>query len=93
MELRNLQDVIKMFIELGAKIIPFLATLAFLVFIWGVAKFIKASGDGKEVKESKNLLIWGVIGLFIMVSIWGIIAWLQREFGFGSLFIPQIRIK
>lgn len=88
----DLKGVIEMFTNIGLSIIPFLGAVAFLVFVWGVARFIRSAGNEKEIKDSKNLLIWGIIGLFVLVTIWGIIAFLSSEFGFGSGTpgIPQI---
>lgn len=87
----NLQGVVGMFTDIGLALIPFLGAVAFLVFILGVGKFIRSAGSEKDLKDSKNLLIWGVIGLFVLVTIWGIVAFLQSEFGFGSTpGIPQI---
>lgn len=88
---RNLTEVIQLFTNIGLEIIPFLGVVAFFFFVWGVARFIKASGNEKEIKESKNLLIWGVVGLFVLVTIWGLVAFLKSEFGFGGgVGIPQI---
>ncbi|MBN2094021.1 MAG: hypothetical protein JW740_01470 [Candidatus Zambryskibacteria bacterium] len=87
----GLRGLIEFLTDIGLRVIPFLAAVAFLVFVWGIAKFIRAAGSEKEIKDSKNLIIWGVIGIFIMVSIWGIIAFLSSEFGFGNQpLIPQI---
>ena len=81
-----------MFTGIGLKIIPLLASVAFLTFVWGVARFIKSAGNETEVKQSKQFLIWGIVGLFVLVSIWGIIVFLRKEFGFeGTLLIPQIK--
>jgi len=89
---KDLTGIIQLFTDIGLVIIPFLGTVAFLVFVLGVARFIKASGNEKEVKDSKNLLIWGIIGLFVMVTIWGIVTFLKGEFGFtGGVGIPQIK--
>jgi len=86
----TLSDLIYIFINLGLKIIPFLGVVAFLVFILGVGKFIKASSDEKN-KDAKNFLIWGIIGMFILVTIWGILTFIRGEFGLtGTLGIPQI---
>jgi len=83
--------VIEMFTDLGLKVIPFLATLAFLVFVWGVAKFIRSSGSEAELQKSRNFLIYGIVGLFVLVSLYGIITFLRKEFGFtGTLGIPQV---
>lgn len=87
----NLTGIINMFTDIGLSLIPFLGAVAFLVFVWGIARFIKAAGSEREIKDSKNLIIWGLVGLFILVTIWGIIAFLRGEFGFsGGLGIPQV---
>lgn len=87
----DFKEFIEIFTDIGLAVIPFLGTVAFLIFILGVARFIKSTGSDKEIKDSKNLLIWGIIGIFIMVTIWGIIAFLRSEFGFtGGVGIPQI---
>ena len=87
----NLTGIINLFTDIGLSIIPFLGAVAFLIFILGVARFIKSTGSEKDSKDSKNLLIWGIIGMFVLVAIWGIIAFLKGEFGFGSnVGIPQI---
>lgn len=89
----GIRGVISWFTDIGLKIIPLLGVIAFLFFVYGVARYIKSAGSEKEIKDSKNLLIWGVVGLFIMVTIWGIIAFLSSELGFGSTpLIPQIKI-
>lgn len=52
-------------------------SVAILVFFWGIAKFILHSGNEEEVAKGKRFLIWGVVALFVMFSIVGIIAVLQ----------------
>lgn len=80
----NFQELLKIFTDLISITIPVVAGLTLLVFFWGLVKFIMAvGGDEKAVSEGKNLMIWGIIGLFIMVSIWGILHFLTDQFGFG----------
>ena len=87
----DLTAIISLFIDIGLRIIPFLGTVVFLVFVLGIVKFIKSAGSEKEIKDSKNLIIWGIVGLLILVSIWGIISFTMGEFGFrGGVIIPQI---
>lgn len=54
---------------------------ALLAFVWGIAKFINAQskGDQKGIDNGKELMKWGVIALFVLVSVWGIVAFIQRE--------------
>ena len=60
-------------------LIPLAFTLALLFFFWGVAKYIWSAGDAKE--EGKKIMVWGVIALFVMSSIWGIIGFLKTDIG------------
>jgi len=63
--------------EIVGILIPILIALAFLVFVWGLITFILSSGDEAAKDEGKRRMIWGVIALFVIVSIWGIIGLLQ----------------
>jgi hypothetical protein len=60
--------------------IAFIAMLAF--FFWGLAKFIWGGAEDKAV--AKNMLIWGVVALFVASSIWGIVYVLRDTFGVGN---------
>ena len=56
----------------------------FLLFIWGLVKFLWNVGEGGDNKEGKSHMIWGIAGMFIMVSFWSIIALLDNTFGLGT---------
>jgi len=55
--------------------------LAFAVFFYGLARFILAAGDPKEVEAGKGILTWGTIAIFVILSITGIIGFLDRSLG------------
>jgi hypothetical protein len=48
-------------------------TLAFIYFMWGMAQFILNAGDAKLREEGKQRIIWGIIALFVIMSIYGIL--------------------
>lgn len=50
-----------------------LAGLALLVFLYGVFEYIKSADDPEERKTGHNHMLWGIIGLVIMFSAYGII--------------------
>jgi hypothetical protein len=61
--------------------VPILIGVALVVFFWGLVKYLNAGfGDIKKVEEARNLMIWGVISLTVMVSVWGIVKVLQGTF-------------
>jgi hypothetical protein len=70
---------------------PLLIALSVIVFIIGVIKYIKNGDDSKAREEGRNFMIYGIIGLFVMISVWGLVGVLQGTFGLGnSVFIPQL---
>jgi hypothetical protein len=75
---------------IGAVIIPGIFSLAFVVFLWGVFKFIRSS-EVKDKQESKQFIYMGLIGLFVMVSVWGIIKIAATTLGVDSSVVPALQ--
>ncbi len=65
--------------RLVAMLIPILITVALIVFFFGLIKYIRSSGKGHA--EGKNIMIAGLVSLFVMVSVWGIISLAQSALG------------
>jgi len=65
---------------LASYIIPLLMALCVAAFLWGVVRFIAASGNPEERGKAKNFIIWGLIGLTVMVAFYGIVLILLRSF-------------
>ena len=61
-------------------LVGLLILVAILAFFWGLIKYL-FSGGGEDKSEGLNLMFSGVIAIFVMVSIWGIIRLLQNTFG------------
>jgi len=55
-----------------------LTGVAGLVFVWGLVEFLWALRKGDNPKKGQDHMIWGLIGLFIMVASWAIIQVIQR---------------
>jgi hypothetical protein len=52
--------------------VPVIIGLAVLVFIFGILKYVIAKDEGAQ-KEARSVILWGVIILFVMVSVWGLV--------------------
>lgn len=74
--IRNLVQAIAIIVNM---LIPVLITIALIVFFWGLIKYIGGSGKGHEA--GKKVMIAGLVSLFVMVSIWGILALAQGALG------------
>ncbi|MSR71011.1 hypothetical protein EXS62_03150 [Candidatus Kaiserbacteria bacterium] len=57
--------------EIVNMLIPILIAVALIVFFWGLIQYIRQSGKGHEA--GKKIMIAGLVSLFVMVSVWGII--------------------
>jgi hypothetical protein len=79
---------------LVGRLIIVVAAIALLVFFWGLVKYIRKAGEG-DVKEGRDLMVWGTIALFVMVSIWGLVRFIQGELlpgeDFSNVDIPGFR--
>ncbi|MBV9159284.1 MAG: hypothetical protein JO019_01650 [Candidatus Kaiserbacteria bacterium] len=64
---------------------------AVVVFFWGLIQYLMNVGEEKS--KGLQTMIWGIIAIFVMVSIWGIIRILQQTIGVNSntdqSFTPQ----
>lgn len=65
------------------QLVVFLIALAIVWFIWNVIKYAMSSEeDGKE--KAKQQMIWGIIAIAVIVSVWGLVAILQNIFGVNT---------
>ncbi len=67
--------------EIISILVPILIGLALLLFLWGLVKFIWNSDDEGARDEGKKMMLWGVIALFVIVSVWGLVALLNQLTG------------
>lgn len=64
-------------------IIMLLFVLALLMFFWGLAEFILKAGSDDGRTKGKQHMLWGLIGIFIMFGVYGILSVLGNTFGFS----------
>ena len=60
-------------------IIPMLMSLGLVYFIWGVVEYV-LSGNTEKKEQGQQHMIWGIIGLAVIVSIWGLVGILRNQF-------------
>lgn len=88
----GLRDVFITIFNLLNFIIPVLVILGVVLFIISVLRYIFSSSDEDKATARKNM-IWGIIGLFVMVSIWGLVNVLANTFDLNNTMpdIPCIK--
>lgn len=66
-------------------LILLLTSLAGLMFMWGLIKYLSKGGNKAELDKAKKYIVAGIIGLVIMLSFVGIANWIVRVIG-SNLF-------
>lgn len=73
-----------------------LFTLAVVAFFWGIVQFIwsaRQGAEGKGIQKGTQFMKWGLIAIFVMFSLWGIIKFAQDVFqiqGENTIIVPSL---
>lgn len=87
---QNLTQILNYFSCLLVKpVMRLLFILATVSFIWGVIQYFLNAENEEKRKKGKSFMLWGIIALFVMVSVWGLVGVLSNTFGTKTL-IPQL---
>lgn len=92
---RNFQEFADIVLNILSLAAPLVIFISFIIFFWGLAVFILKSNDEKKRAEGKVLMTWGIIALFVAISIWALVNILYASIfgeGFGKI-LPQLKIK
>ena len=77
-----------------SSLIPFIIGLAVFVIIWGIFTYLTHAAEEEKRTEAKNFIIYGIIGVFFMLSVWGFVNVLVSTFALDktlkSTDIPKV---
>ena len=77
-----------------AQLAVLMIAFALVAFLWGVTKYIASGADEEKRTNARNLIVYGVIGLFAMVAVWGLVYFIGNTIGVqpGSSLttVPQV---
>ena len=93
-QLGNLGNLVEQLGRIIDKLIPIVFSIALLVFFWGLAKYILAAGSEEAKDQGRRIMIGGIIALFVMASIWGIVYFIGQALGIDaeqSIPVPKVR--
>ncbi len=75
---------------INGAVIPLIFALALVMFIWGVVQYVINSDEEAKKEKGKQFMLWGIIALTVMVSVWGLVKILGNTFGIEYI-IPQVK--
>lgn len=100
-QITDVNSLLAKLVSIGNALIPIFISFAVIYLVYAIVVYIIA-GDEDKKKEGKTMVIYGIIGLFLILSIWGLVGLLRRSFNFGSNqqvpyqefpTIPDVRIR
>ena len=78
-------------------LITLLGAAALVVFLWGMVLFIVHRQQAKsDLSKDKDMMLYGLVGLFVFFSVWGIIKLFQGFLGVGGtsdMVLPRICVN
>ena len=69
--------------QLMNAVVPVLIALGVLYFVWGVVQYVIAS-DEEAKGAGKNRIIYGIIGLVVIIGLWGLVSVLRNTFALDN---------
>ena len=66
-------------------LITFLFALAVVFFLYGVFEFIMNQENEEKKTEGKSHIVWGIIGITIMMGVWTILNMIMSTFNITGI--------
>ena len=79
--LSNLQTLLGSIKNIVNLALPIVIGLALLGFFWGLMQFVFSAGNEEKKDEGKRHMIYGIIALFVMVAVWGLVGFIAGALG------------
>lgn len=80
---QTVQSTIGLVGSIVASLIPIIIGIAVLTFLWGVMKYVVAKSP-EEQKEARSVILYGIVILFVMVAVWGLVDLLGDTLGIDT---------
>jgi hypothetical protein len=67
--------------DVFSALVPILIGGAIIAFLFGVLRFVFNAGKEDKRAEGRNFMIYGLIGIVVMVSVWGLVRFVMNTLG------------
>ena len=72
------------------KFVPALILVGLVTFLAGVVSFVNAGDNEEKRAAGRSVMVYGIIVLFVMISLWGLVSILTQSFFTGSYSKPTL---
>ena len=83
-QVTTLQSLLCKLNELLGAVLPFLIALGVVYFVWGVVQYV-IGGDEEAKKKGRTKVIYGILGLVVIVGLWGLVRLVTNTFGINNV--------
>ena len=90
----NLGNILCTIGDILKLIVPVVVILGIVYFVWGVISYVIA-GDDEAKTKGRDRMIYGIIGLAVIVAIWGLVNILINTFnlkGATGRSVPTVNL-
>ena len=89
---RTVDGFLNYVIYIAGRALPLLILVAVVLLLYGIVTTFFFNSSEDKRKEGKAFIGWGIVALFVMVSVWGIVNVLKVSvFGPGDLILPRLK--
>ncbi|HBM46026.1 MAG: hypothetical protein UT05_C0014G0004 [Parcubacteria group bacterium GW2011_GWF2_38_76] len=86
----SVQDLIVLAGDILNQLVPLLTGLAVVWLLWNIVKYIEAgTGDPKARDTARDAIIFSIVLIFVMVSVWGLVGIVKGTVGIDSGTSPE----
>lgn len=89
-QVTNVETLIRRVQGIMNTLVPLILIVATIVFIWGIVSTLIAGGDVEKRKEGRDLVLYGLIGLFVISAVWGLVAIIGNTISTPTITEPKI---
>lgn len=91
--LGNIEILVQSIGRLVGLALPIVVAIALLAFFWGIVKYVFAQGNEEAKADAKKIMLWGLVALFVMVSVWGLVRFIGNALGIqqgDTIIVPTV---
>ncbi len=82
-QIRDINSIFTFIKGILNTVLPLIIAAAVVYFVWGMFQVFLA-GDEEKKEKAKTTVIYGVIAIFVMVSVWGLVNILANTFNLDN---------
>lgn len=92
--MQNLSELAPLISDYVNQFFLLIVGIAILTLAWHSFRFIISAGNEAERTKSRTYILWAVMGVFLIISVWGVVNLVSNTIGLDTsmdnVFVPQI---